>query len=838
MQNATPSPFLSSDFSSPSRHRRNQNRQGPLLEMPFCARSGARIALGSLWRPVCFLILVLFTSSLAVGQNPSFERVDIGAYDPDAWNGIVFLTHAFHQSANFALRIGSQSSKSGGTFLDGTAVNDDIGEVGPHAPDGSYCRMAWRNAPREALITLEWSRLNETTVVGRLTAKAGFRLVIETYFPSLGNGGSGFYHVDAGDRAILGEQYFDQVFGTTARFIVMADQPLVGSGIYPSLGQLSANMHATENLATSLADEPTAAAAGLEFEGGNSQPVHFVAELGRNAATMKSEAGTLLSPGKIDSILEEKAKVYNSSRPTITGLFAGTQHAVTNSIMWNTLYAPAYDSFFPSDSRQDAHQWGGWIAGEWDFFTTLLTSLEDPAQSEAYAKAILLSQTPTGMLPNMASAAATTPDRSNPPVGAFSIWKIYERWHDRSLIEWAYPRLKKYHEWWFANRGDGQPHRDGNRDGLLEWGSDRGSSPTVGGRGELQAAKWESGMDDSPMWDDAQYNNQTYTMTLDDVGLNSMYAADADCLAQMALLLGRQEDARQYSAEYARMKQLIQSKLWNPQDGIYESRNWDGTFSRRLSPTNFYPMFAGIATPEQAEEMVRRHLLNPSEFWGQYVIPTIARNDPAFDDQFYWRGDIWGATNYLVYQGLIRYHFDKVAFDFADKSSSLFIDDWNRNQYYDEQYRTTGGNGGGETHYMWAGVLCLMGMEQYVDVNYWDGLRFGAFDPPSEGEFRNVHWDGHAFDVSIGPSLTSVIRDSKPIFQADQGVVVRQYEVKPSEVSFMIHSAKDAHVTTEEFPQGIVALRVDGRSAGRITVEQGKARFLIHAGEHTVDLQE
>src|SRR6516225_9368081 len=82
-------------------------------------------------------------------------------------------------------------------------------------------------------------------------------------------------------------------------------------------------------------------------------------------------------------------------------------------------------------------------------------------------------------------------------------------------------------------------------------------------------------------------------------------------------------------------------RLWSDSDGIYENRFWDGRFSKHLSPTNFYPMFAGIATQEQAERMVREHLLNPQEFWGTYVAPTIARNDPAFKDQFYWRGDIW-----------------------------------------------------------------------------------------------------------------------------------------------------------------------------------------------------
>ena len=52
------------------------------------------------------------------------------------------------------------------------------------------------------------------------------------------------------------------------------------------------------------------------------------------------------------------------------------------------------------------------------------------------------------------------------------------------------------------------------------------------------------------------------------------------------------------------------------------------------------------------QTMMEKHLLNPDEFWGEWVIPAIARDDPAFQDQNYWRGRIWGPMNYLVYLGL------------------------------------------------------------------------------------------------------------------------------------------------------------------------------------------
>src|SRR5712692_251897 len=132
---------------------------------------------------VCSLILFSFllcgAGVVAFGQSgPHFDQVDIDALDPDAWNGLVFLARAFDQPTPFALRIGSRS----GSFLDGGEIFDAVREVGPHAPDSSYSLLVWRHHPRAALVTLEWSRIDQTSVVGRLTAAHDFQLVLETYF--------------------------------------------------------------------------------------------------------------------------------------------------------------------------------------------------------------------------------------------------------------------------------------------------------------------------------------------------------------------------------------------------------------------------------------------------------------------------------------------------------------------------------------------------------------------------------------------------------------------------------------------------------------------------------
>jgi hypothetical protein len=767
--------------------------------------------------------------------SPTFDSVSIGALDPDAWNGIVFLAKAVQRPASFALRLGSRS----GSFLDGSDIFNAIAQVGPHAPDSSYCRMAWRHAPRDAFVTLEWSRIDATTVVGRVRAAPDFQIVIETYLPFLGVtwGAQGFFALSESNQVITGERFFEGVFGPTAQFLVMVDRPSTGSGLYQSLAQLRENMSSSGKLASALSSDQAGAVAGIQFTAGESQNAHFVATLGWDKDKLLSKAKDLLAPHVVDSILDEKSQAYAKSRPSVQGLFEGAPEAIGNNMFWNAIYAPSNGLVFPSISRRWAGTWGGWVVGEWDcFFGSLLTSLEDKIHTVAAIKAILSAQTETGLVPNIAAGSGITPDRSQPPVGSYCVWKVYQRFQDREILEWAYPRLKKWHDWWLADRGDGQPWRDGNRDGLLEWGSDRGSADSTGGRGFMQAAKYETGLDDSPMYDEASYDAQTYTMNLQDVGLNSLYALDAECLAQIAALLGNTADSQSLMTEYETVKKRVRDRLWNEQDGIYENRFWDGRFSKRLSPTNFYPLFAGISTPEQAKRMVEEHLLNSKEFWGTYVTPTIARNDPAFPDQFYWRGTIWGPTNYMLYQGINRYRFDKVAFQYAQKSYDLFMDDWRINQHNNEQYHAWGGNGGGDKHYTWGTLLCLNALEQYIDQNPWEGLRFGASDPPNQGEFRGAVWSSHAYDVAIGPARTALKRDGKLRFEANGAVVVRLYELKPAGLSFVLKGERPIQVTTSEFESGEALLRIDGKTAGKVDLTGGSGRFDVPSGEHSVEL--
>jgi neutral trehalase len=118
-----------------------------------------------------------------------------------------------------------------------------------------------------------------------------------------------------------------------------------------------------------------------------------------------------------------------------------------------------------------------------------------------------------------------------------------------------------------------------------------------------------------------------------------------------------------------------------------------GNFSYRKSPVMFYMMAAGIPSPEQAHRLVYEHLLNPKEFGGENVLPSISRDDPAFPEQYYWRGTIWPPMNYFTYEGLTRYGHDDLATELAEKTLRLVKKNWDSTGALWDDYNSITGEG-------------------------------------------------------------------------------------------------------------------------------------------------
>ncbi|HLY42595.1 MAG TPA: trehalase family glycosidase [Terracidiphilus sp.] len=422
-------------------------------------------------------------------------------------------------------------------------------------------------------------------------------------------------------------------------------------------------------------------------------------------------AGRPRTLDEIQSAIDKQKAAYEAS-VAAAGKNAPILDAIQTTLGWDTIYDPEKMRVISPVSRVWSVSWGGYVLFDWDtFFAATLASIGDKDLAYANALEILREETPEGFVPNYARAGGwRSSDRSEPPVGAITVLGLYKKFHDRWFLEDAFQPLLRWNRWWAK-------HRD--MDGYLAWGSDGENQPANlddDSRGTWQGAIFESGLDNSPMYDGSFYNPQTHVVEVADVGLMSMYIADCDALAEIAMELGKSDEARELKARGQRYRTKL-ATMWDEKAGIFLNRDLHKKEnSKRLSPTNFYPLLARAATPEQARTMIQKHLLNPEEFWGEYVIPSIARDDPAFHDQEYWRGRIWGPMNYLVYLGLENYDDAGTRSAFAQKSSKLFLKEWNANRHVHENYNAMTGSGddvsSSDRFYHWG---ALLGYIDYLD---------------------------------------------------------------------------------------------------------------------------
>ena len=95
-------------------------------------------------------------------------------------------------------------------------------------------------------------------------------------------------------------------------------------------------------------------------------------------------------------------------------------------------------------------------------------------------------------------------------------------------------------------------------------------------------------------------------------------------------------------------------------------------------------------------------------------MPSIARNDPAFKDQEYWRGRIWPPMNYLVWLGLENYRSTlakEAREDLARRSLRILMDEWRTKGHIHENYSGIDGENdpapNSDRFYFWGGLLGL-----------------------------------------------------------------------------------------------------------------------------------
>jgi hypothetical protein len=178
---------------------------------------------------------------------------------------------------------------------------------------------------------------------------------------------------------------------------------------------------------------------------------------------------------------------------------------IQTALAWLTIYTP-YEGLILVVAR-DWDSGYGYVLFEWDSFfsVVMLSTFDSPfARQLAVATYVQMVKTSTllpdgsGFVPNYASGPRQSRDRTEPPIGAKVLLELLKAWGtDDEQLQWVvplcFPDLLRENGWFWL-------HRRAEPLMLVALGSDP-NLPTSGDFdvNDLQAAMYESGLDNSPM---------------------------------------------------------------------------------------------------------------------------------------------------------------------------------------------------------------------------------------------------------------------------------------------------------------------------------------------------
>lgn len=427
--------------------------------------------------------------------------------------------------------------------------------------------------------------------------------------------------------------------------------------------------------------------------------------------------GIFISLAKAQELIAKRRGEY-TAKTAGYGALQGMYEAMECALSWDTIYDAKNDRVVSPVSRLWSIGSGGYVLFCWDnFFAGFMASLGKKELAYSNLREILNEQTEAGFVPNLAYATGqVSADRSQPPVGSAMLLETYRIWKEKWLVEDMYDDLLKWNDWFAKHRM--------NPSGALCWGSEEipvlyGNRWETEGVHDTYGAALESGLDNSPMYDDIPFNKATNRLELEDVGLTGLFILDCRSLIELAKVIGREEDIPKLQENMNKARKGLEN-LWDEERGFYYNRRTDtGEFSRRISPTNFYALFSPDVTKERQRRIADEHYYNAEEFYGDWMLPSIARNDSAYYDQNYWRGRVWAPLNFLVYLALVQTDLEDVRHDLAQKSQTLFSKEWMEHRHVHENYNSITGegcdSGNSDKFYHWGALLCVIAL---ADAGY------------------------------------------------------------------------------------------------------------------------
>ncbi len=303
--------------------------------------------------------------------------------------------------------------------------------------------------------------------------------------------------------------------------------------------------------------------------------------------------------------------------------------------------------------------------GHWDIIHQILDSMKSQPDHVCMQLANdMYHQQPDGLIPGSLWMRSGNPefakDHGHPPFWIIAV-DDYARIHDSKEMQLMFlPNLLKQIKWFENNR-------KADQEGFYYL--------------DILTNQWESGIDESVRFD----NIQTGALACIDASSHVywMYNYAANWLE-----IAGQETAAEYKTKADKLRKFITTSLYSTdKDFFYDIWSVNTPEKRVTTFDGFWPLACGVATEEQANKLIDLHLLNEKEFLTEHPVPTIAANEPLFEQRM-WRGPAWNSMTYWLARGCLDYNRPDAAKILLEKSLDATAEQFSRTNSVWEFYHS------------------------------------------------------------------------------------------------------------------------------------------------------
>ncbi|TPN86250.1 MGH1-like glycoside hydrolase domain-containing protein [Aquimarina algicola] len=278
---------------------------------------------------------------------------------------------------------------------------------------------------------------------------------------------------------------------------------------------------------------------------------------------------------------------------------------------------------------------------------------------------------------------------------------------------------------------------------------------------------WESGTDNSPIWDDiwSTMNPPEYTFErrdtthvdpserpskreydhylhiieiakkyhyndekimelspflVQDPLFNAMLIKSNESLIKLYKLIGG-HDAKIKQLQLWQNKSIrsFNDKLFDERLGVYVHYDLRNEKSLNyISSSSFSPLFAGIPDKKRAESMIKI-MMDKFGREDQYLCASFDPSSERFNPKKYWRGPVWINLNWMLYRGLVQYGYKDIA-ERVKKDSIEIIEKNGFYEYFDSRKKVhaeeNAGYGGHD--FSWSAALLIDFINPKEDLKF------------------------------------------------------------------------------------------------------------------------